>query len=45
MLLEVDFVKVSSYGSNKETSGKVKMIQGLNTPIKGRDVLVFSLLK
>lgn len=40
MPLEVDFVKVSSYGSNKETSGKVKMVQGLNTPIKGRDVLV-----
>ena len=38
--LEVDFVKLSSYGSNKTTSGKVKMIQGLNTPIKGRDVLV-----
>ena len=38
--LEVDFVKVSSYGSSKETSGKVKMVQGLNTPIKGRDVLV-----
>jgi len=40
MPLEVDFVKLSSYGPNKTTSGKVKMIQGLNTPIKGRDVLV-----
>ena len=38
--LEVDFVKLSSYGSNKTTSGKVKMVQGLNPPIKGRDVLV-----
>src|SRR4030042_163428 len=38
--LEVDFVKLSSYGSNKTTSGKVKMVQGLNTPIKGKDVLV-----
>jgi hypoxanthine phosphoribosyltransferase len=40
MPLEVDFVKLSSYGSGKETSGKVKMVQGLNTPIKGRHVLV-----
>lgn len=40
MPLEVDFVKLSSYGSGKETSGKVKMAQGLNTPIKGRHVLV-----
>lgn len=40
MPLEVDFVKVSSYGSKKETSGKVKMVHGLNTPIKGRDVLI-----
>lgn len=40
MPLEVDFVKLSSYGSNKTTSGKVKMVQGLNTLIKGRDVLV-----
>jgi hypoxanthine phosphoribosyltransferase len=40
MPLEVDFVKLSSYGSHKKTSGKVKMVQGLNTAIKGRDVLV-----
>ena len=38
--LEVDFVKLSSYGSSKETSGKVRMVQGLNTPIKGRHVIV-----
>lgn len=37
---EVDFVKLSSYGSGTETSGKVKVVQGLKTPIKGRDVLV-----
>ncbi len=40
MPLEVDFVKLSSYGSQKATSGKVKMVQGLNTPIKGRDLIV-----
>jgi hypoxanthine phosphoribosyltransferase len=40
MPLEVDFVKLSSYGSGKTTSGKVKMVQGLNTPIQERDVLI-----
>ena len=38
--VEVDFVKLYSYGSGKKTSGKVKLVQGLKTPIKGRDVLV-----
>jgi len=38
--VEVDFVKLSSYGTGTETSGKVKMVQGLKTPIKGRDVIV-----
>ena len=38
--LEVDFVKLSSYGKGKETSGKVKMVQALKTPIKDKDVLV-----
>ncbi|MBN2187042.1 MAG: hypoxanthine phosphoribosyltransferase [Dehalococcoidia bacterium] len=38
--IEVDFVKLSSYGSSKETSGKVKVVQGLNTLVKGREVLV-----
>ena len=38
--LELDFVKLSSYGSARESSGKVKVVQGLKTPIKGRDVLV-----
>ncbi len=38
--LEIDFVKLSSYGAGKETSGKVEVVQGLKTPVKGRDVLV-----
>jgi hypoxanthine phosphoribosyltransferase len=38
--LEIDFIKLSSYGAGKESSGKVKVVQGLKTPIKGRDVLV-----
>jgi len=38
--VEIEFVKLSSYGAGKETSGKVKVVQGLKTPVKGRDVLV-----
>ena len=38
--LEVEFIRLSSYGGGKETSGKIKVVQGLRTPIKGRDVLV-----
>ena len=38
--LELEFIKVSSYGSARESAGKVRMVQGLGTPIKGRDVLV-----
>jgi len=38
--LELEFVKLSSYGTARESSGKVRMVQGLKTPIKGRDVLV-----
>jgi len=38
--LELDFIRLSSYGAAKESSGKVRIIQGIKTPIKGRDVLV-----
>jgi hypoxanthine phosphoribosyltransferase len=38
--LELDFVRLSSYGAAMESSGKVRVIQGVKTPIKGRDVLV-----
>ena len=38
--LEVDFVRLSSYGSGRQTSGKVKVVQGLSSAVKGRDVLV-----
>jgi hypoxanthine phosphoribosyltransferase len=38
--IELDFVRLSSYGAGTETSGKVKVVQGLKTSIKGRDVLV-----
>jgi len=38
--LEVEFVSLSSYGGGRESSGKVRVGQGLRSPIKGRDVLV-----
>ncbi len=38
--LELEFVRLSSYGSSRQTSGKVKVMQGLRSSIKGRDVLV-----
>jgi hypoxanthine phosphoribosyltransferase len=38
--LELDFVRLSSYGAARESSGKVRIIQEVKTPIKGRDVLV-----
>ena len=38
--LEVDFVRLSSYGRGRETSERVKVVQCLHSPVKGRDVLV-----
>ncbi len=38
--LEVEFIRLSSYGSGRESSGKVGVVQGLRSPIKDRDVLV-----
>lgn len=38
--LEVEFVRLSSYGSGTQTSGKVKLEQEPKVAIKGRHVLV-----
>jgi hypoxanthine phosphoribosyltransferase len=38
--LELDFVRLASYGATCESSGRVRIIQGVKTPIKDRDVLV-----
>jgi hypoxanthine phosphoribosyltransferase len=37
---EVDFMAVSSYGSSTESSGVVRILKDLDTPIEERDVLV-----
>lgn len=38
--LEVDFIGLSSYGGGRQTSGKIKVVKGLQSPIKGRGVLL-----
>jgi len=38
--LEVEFVRLSSYGRGQQSSGKIKVVQGLRSEIKGREVLV-----
>ena len=38
--VEVDFMKVSSYGKGMESSRQVRIVQDMETPIKGRDVLI-----
>jgi hypoxanthine phosphoribosyltransferase len=37
---EVDFMAVASYGSATDSSGVVRILKDLDTPIEGRDVLV-----
>ena len=38
--LEVEFVRLSSYGGRKKSLGRVKVVQGLHTEVEDRDVLV-----
>src|SRR6266536_3334425 len=37
---EVDFMAVASYGSATDSSGVVRILKDLDTPIEGRDVLI-----
>jgi hypoxanthine phosphoribosyltransferase len=37
---EVDFLKLSSYGDSKISSGEVKILKELNCYVKGRDVII-----
>ena len=36
----IDFISVSSYVGHTQSSGQIKLLQDLKTPIVGRDVLV-----
>lgn len=38
--LEMDFMDVSSYGMSTTSSGEVKILKDLNTPVEGRDLLI-----
>lgn len=38
--IEVDFIRLSSYGSSKVSSGKVRVVHGLNCEVKGKDVII-----
>ena len=38
--LEIEFVRLSSYGRGTESSGRINVVQGLRSTVKGRDVLV-----
>lgn len=35
-----DFIKVSSYGSNTESSGAINIIKDVDEPINGKDVII-----
>ncbi len=38
--VEVDFVRIASYGSEKESSGEIKLAKKWETPLEGKDVLI-----
>lgn len=38
--LEMDFMDVSSYGSEMRSSGEVKIVKDLDTKVEGRDILI-----
>ncbi len=38
--LEVDFIRLSSYGRGQQSSGKITVVPGLRSPLRGRHVLV-----
>jgi len=37
---EIDFMKLSSYGDSKISSGEVKLLKDLNCNVKGRDIIL-----
>lgn len=38
--LEVEFIRLSSYGGGRESSGKIKVVQDIQSEVRGRHVLV-----
>jgi len=37
---EIDFLKLSSYGDAKISSGNVRLLKDLNCPVEGRDIII-----
>jgi len=37
---EVDFIKISSYGNSKTTSGTVRLLKDISADITGRDIIL-----
>lgn len=37
---DCDFIRLSSYGKNTKSSGKIKVVMGLDIPVKGRDIII-----
>jgi hypoxanthine phosphoribosyltransferase len=40
MPLEVDFIRLSSYGSNMESSGRIKVVSKLSSRINNRHIII-----
>jgi hypoxanthine phosphoribosyltransferase len=40
MPVQVEFIRVSSYGSKTKSTGLVNIMHGLKTPIRGRDIII-----
>ena len=38
--LEVEFITISSYGRGRSTPGKIKVVQGLRSKVRNRDIIV-----
>ncbi len=38
--LEIDFIRLSSYGQGTESSGRVEVVQGLRSPVINRNILI-----
>jgi hypoxanthine phosphoribosyltransferase len=38
--VQIDFVRLASYGAGMESSGKIRVTKDIETPIEGKDVLI-----
>jgi len=38
--VEIDFMRIASYGSQKESSGEIKVTKEVEVPLEGKDVLI-----